>query len=190
MATDESTTPARRNRTPFTEKLLANARRHAPALPLFVHTGKRYIRASDSLVLNCARQMLAERFRTNAPMLSSPQRVREFLSIAVGHYDVEVFAVVLLDGNHRFIDYVELFHGTIDCVKIYTRRVVECVLAHCAAGVLLVHNHPSGVPKPSRGDVELTFTIRQALATIDVRVVDHFVVGESVASLHDLGLLT
>jgi DNA repair protein RadC len=154
-----------------------------------VQAGRGFQRASDELVLEIARHLLAVHFRSDAPLFSDHGLVREFLRLEVGPRTHEVFAVILLDNKHRFIDYVELFYGTIDHVKVHTRRVLECALMHHASGVVLVHNHPAGNPEPSQSDVNMTTLLKKALSAIEVTLVDHFVVGETVVSMAERGLV-
>lgn len=102
----------------------------------------------------------------------------------------EVFAVLFLDAQNRLIRYEELFRGTLTQTSVYPREVLKAALACNAAGVILAHNHPSGFPEPSRADVAITTTLQQALALIDVRVLDHLVVATSgVVSLAERGLI-
>ena len=100
-----------------------------------------------------------------------------------------MFALILLDSRYRLIDYVELFHGTVDGTMVYARHVVECVIEYKATAVILVHNHPSGIAEPSSADVMTTERVRRALALIDVRVVDHLIVGERVMSFVERGMM-
>jgi DNA repair protein RadC len=96
---------------------------------------------------------------------------------------------VLLDVHHRLIEYVELFHGSVDGASIYPREVVKWVLTTRAFAVMVAHHHPSGDPTPSQADRVVTRRLRDALALIEVKLLDHFVVGTSVTSMRDKGLL-
>ena len=194
MATCESTTLARPNRI-LRDAMLASfstAERftHDDVLsPLFIRAGDEFHHAPESLVLDCARRLVHAQFRPGAPVLSDPVLVRRFLMLQVGPRDHEVFAVILLDSRHRLIDYVELFHGTVDGAMVHPREVIRCVVAYRAASVMLVHNHPSGVSDPSLADRQVTARMKAALALIDVKVVDHLIVGESITSMAAMGLL-
>lgn len=121
---------------------------------------------------------------------SSPSTVREYL---VAHYaclEHEVFTVLFLDASNRLLDVSDMFRGTLTQTSVYPREVVKEVLKRNAAAVILAHNHPSGVAEPSRADEMLTSTLKQALALIDVRVLDHFVVaGSETVSFAARGLL-
>ncbi len=97
--------------------------------------------------------------------------------------------MILLDAQRRLIEYVKVFRGTLDVTTIYSREVVKTALDHNAAGVVFAHNHPSGRAEPSRADVLITRRLKECLATVDIRVLDHFIVGEGVASMEELGLL-
>jgi len=102
----------------------------------------------------------------------------------------EIFAVLFLDSRHRALGFEELFHGTVDRAEVYPREVVRRALAHNAAAVIVGHNHPSGDPEPSMADREITTTLKQSLALMEVRLLDHFVVGDGApVSMADRGLL-
>ena len=122
--------------------------------------------------------------------LTSPAAVRALLVSRLSALPHEVFAVLLLDAQHRLIECVELFRGTLAQTSVYPREVVKTALAANAASVIFAHNHPSGVAEPSRADELLTQSLKQALATVDVRVLDHFVVaGTATISFAERGLL-
>jgi DNA repair protein RadC len=104
-------------------------------------------------------------------------------------YEREVFAVLLLDNQHRLIEYQELFFGTIDAASVYPREVVKVAFNCNAAAVIFAHNHPSGIAEPSNADKHITQKLRDALALIDIRVLDHFVVGETCVSFAERGYL-
>lgn len=110
--------------------------------------------------------------------LTNPDSTRRFLAARLRHRVHEVFACLFLDNRHRVIAYEELFQGTIDGASVHPREVVRRCLAHNAAAVILTHNHPSGVAEPSRADIQITGRLREALALVDVRVLDHLVIGD------------
>lgn len=121
---------------------------------------------------------------------SDPDSVRQYLSSQLRHLPQEVFACLFLDSQHRLISYEALFHGTIDSASVYPREVVKKVLSHNAAAVIFAHNHPSGVAEPSASDERITHKLQQALTLVDVRVLDHFIVGDNeVLSMAERGLL-
>jgi DNA repair protein RadC len=122
--------------------------------------------------------------------LGSPGAVRDYLRLKLRDLEHEVFVGLYLDAQNRVIGDEELFRGTLTQTSVYPREVVKRALAHNAAGVILAHNHPSGVAEPSHADEALTRALRQALALVDVRVLDHFVVAGNVAvSFAERGLL-
>lgn len=123
-------------------------------------------------------------------VLNSPEHTRAFLKARLRPHAREIFACLFLDNRHRVISFDELFAGTIDGASVHPREVVKRALQHNAAAVILAHNHPSGVAEPSHADRAITLRLRDALALIDVRVLDHFVVGDAeVVSFAERGLL-
>ena len=111
-------------------------------------------------------------------ILSDPDLTRDYLMRQLADRAYEVFAILLLDSQHRVIQFVELFRGTIDSASVYPRDVVSLVLEKKAAAVIICHNHPSGVAEPSQADRRITERLKCALATIDVSLLDHMVVGD------------
>jgi len=115
---------------------------------------------------------------------------RRYLKSKLRNYDREVFACLYLDNQHRLIRYQELFFGTIDGASVHPREVVKSVLVENAAAVIFAHNHPSGIAEPSQADERITRHLKSALALIDVRVLDHMIVGDKeVVSFAERGLL-
>lgn len=142
----------------------------------------------ENEVLEQAAQILANRYlRTDA--FCHPETTKEFLRFKLGGLEREVFAVMLLDNQHRLIEFNELFQGTVDAVSVYPREVVKAALACNAAAVIFAHNHPSGQPEPSEADKRITQRLKDALALVDIRVLDHIVVGEGCVSFAERGLL-
>jgi DNA repair protein RadC len=140
-------------------------------------------------VLELARRALAEELRDGA-LLDSPQAVKHYLQLLLAHKPHESFAVLFLDVKNRLIAAEELFRGTLTHASVYPREIVKAALGHNAAAVLLAHNHPSGSPQPSAADHALTAALKQALALVDVRVLDHFIVaGHRVHSFAEHGQL-
>jgi DNA repair protein RadC len=136
-----------------------------------------------------ARRALAQEIRGGVN-LNSPQAVRDYLRLTLQHKPVEVFMVILLDAQNRVIAVEEPFAGTLTQTSVYPREIVKIALKHNAAAVIFAHNHPSGVAEPSRADEVLTQALKRALDTVDVRVLDHFVVGGATAlSFAERGLL-
>ena len=113
--------------------------------------------------------------------------VKEYLALKLGAHEREVFAVMFLDSQHRLISFEEMFFGTIDAASVYPREVLKMALRHNAAAVIFAHNHPSGVPEPSQADKRITERLVEALKLVDIRVLDHIVVGESCVSFAEKG---
>ena len=121
---------------------------------------------------------------------TSPEQTRDFLALKLRAYPFEVFACLYLDNRHRLISFEELFRGTIDSAQVHAREIVRSALKHNAAAVIFSHNHPSGVAEPSQSDVNLTLELKKALQLIDVRVLDHLIIGSSEAiSLAERGVI-
>ncbi len=140
-------------------------------------------------VLEMGRRHLHETLK-RGDVLTSPQQTRSYLSARLRGYPYEVFACLFLDNQHRVIEYEELFQGTIDGASVHPREVVRRVISHNAAAVILAHNHPSGVAEPSSSDTQITQRLKDALALVDVRVIDHIIVGDGeMTSLAESGLL-
>jgi DNA repair protein RadC len=125
--------------------------------------------------LELTRRALAADLATR-DALGSPQAVRDWLRLRIGHLPHEVFHALWLDAQNQLIAAEELFRGTLTATSVYPREVVKRALAHNAAAVILAHNHPSGHAQPSQADIELTRSLKQALALVDVRLLDHFIV--------------
>ncbi len=122
--------------------------------------------------------------------LTSPDDTRNYLMSELSGRDYEVFACLFLDNKHRVIKFEEIFFGTIDSANVYPREVIKRALAHNAAALILAHNHPSGVAEPSQADVSITERLKDALSLIDMRILDHFVVGDGYCvSMAERGLI-
>lgn len=139
------------------------------------YTALSVLAAEDIVAM--ARRILGYRFRRGA-CLTSPQVTKDFLTLELSPLDQEVFCCLFLDNRHRIITFEKMFFGTLDGASVHPREVVKQALAHNAAAIIFAHNHPSGVTEPSRADVQLTRRLTDALALVDVRVLDHMVVGE------------
>lgn len=140
-------------------------------------------------VLEISRRCQAEQLQRDSA-LTSPDLVRDYLQLQLSDRSREVFACLLLDSQHRVICFEELFQGTIDSATVHPREVVKLALSHNAAAIILAHNHPSGVAEPSLADQNITQRIRDALNLVDIRLLDHMVVGSGVTvSLAERGLI-
>ncbi len=146
-------------------------------------------RAELLAVAEMARRALAQQLQA-APVFDTPQRVKDYLALQLGGRSNEVFAVLFLGAQHQFLRLEEMFQGTLNQTSVYPREVVKRALALNAAAVVLAHNHPSGVAEPSRADEFITKSLTAALKLVDVRVLDHIVVGVGhTVSMSERGLL-
>ena len=140
-------------------------------------------------VTELARRALREEVRREH-LFDSPPKVRDYLRLKLGRLQHEVFTALFLDAQNRLIEDEDLFRGTLTQTSVYPREVVRRALHHNAAAVIFAHNHPSGVAEPSRADELLTRTLRDALALVDIRVLDHVIVaGSASVSFAERGLL-
>jgi len=140
-------------------------------------------------VLEMGRRHLSATLK-EGDLLTTPALVRNYLSAQLRHQPREVFAVLFLDNQNRLIAYDELFYGTIDGAAVYPREVVKKALSRNANSVILAHNHPSGIAEPSQADQRITQRLQDALSLVDIRVIDHMIVGNSeVISFAERGLL-
>lgn len=139
-------------------------------------------------VLEKAAEILHNKYLAGEAFTSS-QATIDFLQFKLGKYEREVFAVLVLNSQHKLIEYKELFFGTINAASVYPREVVKEVLHQNGAAVIFAHNHPSGEPEPSQADIALTKRLKESLALIDVQVLDHIVVGDGATSFAERGLL-
>lgn len=139
--------------------------------------------------IEMARRLLSQQM-TRGDVLSSPEATRRFLQLHLRHKAHEIFACLYLDNQHRVLAFEELFRGTIDGASVYPREVVKSALKRNAAALIFAHNHPSGIAEPSSADRNLTHRLREALALVDIRVLDHLVIGDGEAvSLAERGWL-
>ena len=145
--------------------------------------------ATTAEIIAAARRAMTRRVHRGTAM-SSPRAVREFLAVKLGTLEHEIFAVLLLDTRHRLIEYVELFRGTINGASVHPREVVKLALARNAAALVLAHPHPSGSPEPSQADELITQRLKDALALVDIVVLDHVIVaGGETVSFAERGML-
>ena len=145
--------------------------------------------AQLAAILEISRRSLAEELRSRSA-LTSPQAVRDYLRLTLGGREHEVFVVIFLDAQHRVLATEELFRGTLTQTSVYPREIVKAALKANAAAVIFAHNHPSGVAEPSQADELLTRQLKESLAMVDVKVLDHFIVaGRATLSFAERGLL-
>lgn len=139
---------------------------------------KRKSRRQEDELVQQAITVLERRLFKRGPSLENPQQVRQYLRLKLAREPHEVFAAVFLDSRHRVIAYEPLFFGTIDAVSVYPRQVLVRALKHNSAAVILAHNHPSGDTEPSEKDKAITRRLNASLDLIDVRILDHFIIGQ------------
>ena len=144
---------------------------------------------TDNEVIASALRILAKRVAKSS-VLSNPRAVREYLAVRFAGLEHEIFACLYVNSRNRLLACEEIFRGTLDGASIHSREVVKQALAHNAAAVILAHNHPSGVAEPSQADELITRRLKEALALVDIRVLDHLVIGaDTVESFAERKLL-
>lgn len=147
-------------------------------------------RDKEDRLIASALMVLQKRLGGTKPVLSSAKEVRDYLQLKLAARESEMFCCLLLDNQHRLLEYREMFHGTIDGCSVYPREVVKLALHNNAAAIIFAHNHPSGVAEPSQSDMRITERLTTALELIDVRVLDHLIVGNAdIVSFAEQGLL-
>lgn len=134
-------------------------------------------KSDDGLIIEQAIKLIQSKLKTPGTLLTSPSLVHDYLTLHLAQFEEEHFALILLDTKHRVIGFENLFRGTVDGASVYPRKVVKTALAYNAAAVIIAHNHPSGDPEPSHADVTMTKRLKESLELIDVRVLDHIIVG-------------
>jgi DNA repair protein RadC len=146
-------------------------------------------RAQFEAAIELARRSIEEGLKEKT-VLTSPGAVRDYLKLALGGRQHEVFVCIWLDAQHRVIEYEEAFEGTLTQTSVYPREIVKAALSRNAAAVIFAHNHPSGAAQPSQADELLTRNLKEALALVDIKVLDHFIVaGAQAISFAERGLL-
>jgi len=136
-------------------------------------------RAQLLAVLEMSRRVLLQKMRKR-DVMNNPDTVKQFLQLQMGAYPQEVFAVVFMDAQYRLLSFQEMFKGTLNQTSVYPREMVKLALEQGAAAVILAHNHPSGDVRPSAADSTLTRTLQTALSMVDVKVLDHIIVGPGI----------
>ena len=146
--------------------------------------------AVENQIIEQALEILDERLFTRDPALDSPKTVASYLKLKLAAEEHEAFAVIFLDSKHRPMAFEILFRGTIDTATIHPRQLIKRAMAHNAAAVIISHNHPSGCTEPSSADIAITKRIQEALTLLDVRLIDHFIVGSGTPlSFAERGLI-
>ena len=155
----------------------------------YVRDSSGFREANSDDVISQANALIGRRFRVGSPVIGTPARTREFLKLRLGALEHEVFGVLHLDARMRLIAAENLFRGTTSCAHVHTREVMKSALLHGASGLIAYHNHPSGVIEPSPADEYITRQLKDGLSLIDVRLIDHLIVGEGVYSFSEHGLI-
>jgi len=146
------------------------------------------ITIDEQTIINQAKAILLSSIK-RGDALCSPQQTRDFLQLELAKELSEVFACLFLDNRNRVISFDKMFFGTIDGASVYPREVIRRALDHNAAAVIFSHNHPSGIAEPSSADEQITQRLKVGLALVDIRVLDHFIVGDEIVSFAERGLL-
>ncbi len=155
---------------------------------LYIQKDGHYALANESDVIFEATAIYNQYF-SKGTTISSPAESAEYLKLKLAHYEHEVFVCLFLDNQNQVISCDEMFHGTVDSASVYPREVIKATLMHNAASVVFAHNHPSGISDPSMADKAITAKLKLALELIDVRVLDHIIIGESTYSFAESGIL-
>ena len=144
----------------------------------------------ENRLVNEAKGVLYARLQTRDLMLSSTNAVKDYLCLQLADRQREVFCCLFLDSQNRLIEYREMFVGTIDSCSVYPREVVKAALQVNAGALILAHNHPSGIAEPSQADMAITKRLKDALSLMDIRVLDHFIIGsDTLVSFAERGLI-
>jgi DNA repair protein RadC len=145
---------------------------------------------SEDAIIDAALKILESRIEYKPrEAITSPESAQQYLKLRLAGRERETFAALYLDNRHRVIAYEEIFHGTIDGCSVHPREVVKLALQHNAAAVIFAHNHPSGIAEPSRADEQITQRLKEALTILDVRALDHLIIGDDVVSFAERGLM-
>ncbi len=157
--------------------------------PLFVREPEGHYREATPKEIVAAASSAVGKIFGRGSTVSSPRASVEFLTLKLALKEHEVFCCLFLDNKHRILCFEEMFRGSIDSASVYPREVVKAALKHNAAAVILAHKHPSATPEPSKADQNLTGRLKDALALIDVRVLDHIIIGDGYFSFAEGGIL-
>lgn len=139
-------------------------------------------------VFEKAAELLENQYQRDSSF-TNPEHTKRYLSMKLGHFEREVFAVLFLDNQNQLISYQELFFGTVDSATVYPREVAKAALQANAAALILAHNHPSGIAEPSQSDKRITTRLVDALKLLDIRILDHVVVGAECVSFAERGFI-
>ena len=144
---------------------------------------------SEDQIIRRAMEILESRLRVKEYSFTNPTDTKKFCRLKLQQLEHEVFSVLFLDNQHNLIQYSEMFRGTIDAASVYPREVVKAALKYNAAAVIFTHNHPSGISEPSMADRNITTKLKSALDLMDIRVLDHIIIGDETYSFAESGLI-
>lgn len=150
--------------------------------------GQSYDIEQDQLI-QAAQNCIHEQFSADLISLDSAIAAKDQIQVLLAPHEHELFMAIWLNNRHQVIHHEIMFRGTIDAAAVYPREVVKAALKHNAAAVIFAHNHPSGETEPSQADIAITRRLKDALALIDIRVLDHMIAGKNVSSMAELGLV-
>jgi DNA repair protein RadC len=156
---------------------------------LYIRESAGFREAGPDEIVKHAQSLMARRFRSGSPVLTSPNKVREYLKLHLGALDHEVFGLLHLDTRRHLLAVEDLFRGTVDSAAVHPREVVKSALRYGSSALVLFHNHPSGSVEPSPADEFITRRLKDALSLIEVAVVDHLIIGKTVYSMAEAGLI-
>lgn len=156
---------------------------------LYVRDQSGFREATSTDVLDQAHGILSRRCRRGTKVLDTPTAIRQFLRLHLGHLEHEIFGVIHLDTRHRLIRMEDLFRGTLSVAQVHPREVLKSAIAHNTLHVIAYHNHPSGNSEPSPADNYITQRLKEALALVDIELLDHLIVGDTVFSMAEHGLI-
>jgi len=141
-------------------------------------------------IITVALNILSDLFKKQDLVATSPEHVKQFCQLHLAHLEYETFSILFLDNKNRLIKFEKMFRGTINSASVYPREVIKAALAHNASNIILTHNHPSGHTEPSEADRHITKKLLDALALLDIHVIDHIIVGpDQTTSFAEKGLL-
>jgi len=144
----------------------------------------------DDATIRRALRILEDRLKyADGPTMNSPDATKAYLKLKLAAKEAEAFCILFMDNRHQVIAFEEMFQGTVDGASVHPREVVKAAMRHNAAAVILAHNHPSGVAEPSQADIRITERLKESLALVEVRVLDHIIIGEEVTSFAERGLI-
>jgi len=156
---------------------------------LFIKKANGRYRVADEDDVICEATYIYNSYFSKGTTISEPAKSADYFKLKLAHYEHEVFVCLFLTNQHQVISCDEMFHGTIDSASVYPREVLKAALQHNAAAVVFAHNHPSGLAEPSNADKVITQRLKKALDCIDIRVLDHIIIGDGSYSFAEHGLL-